>query len=228
MGRAWSKSGVQKGSSLCAETFGTEIRRPARCGFCHSGSAQGPSDQGVPLARFHLREVFNAEEQYKPRSFLSQAAVDNLLFLRNVSVKSPENLQELWSDQPSTVLYTDTSGTTGWGSVLEPSHEATRSSAGWWASQEVLEMITLKELKACRHDLHQNVEALRGRTVKLYQDNQARSSVERCAKCHPSVQHSWLRSRTSYRGSTKTRSVSTWSTFGAKKTWQMYHRANGV
>ncbi len=34
----------------------------------------------VPLARFHLREVFNAQEQYKSRSFLSQEAVDNLLF----------------------------------------------------------------------------------------------------------------------------------------------------
>jgi hypothetical protein len=56
----------------------------------------------VPLARFHLREVFNAQEQYKPRSFLSQAAVDNLLFWRNFSAKSPENLQELWPDQPST------------------------------------------------------------------------------------------------------------------------------
>ena len=32
-------------------------------------------------------------------------------------------------------------------------------------------MISLKELKACRHGLHQNVEVLRGRTVKLYQDN---------------------------------------------------------
>ena len=33
-------------------------------------------------------------------------------------------------------------------------------------------MIALKEeLKTCRHGLHQNVEALRGRTVKLYQDN---------------------------------------------------------
>ncbi len=34
----------------------------------------------VPLTRFHLREVFNAQEQYKSRSFLSQAVVDNLLF----------------------------------------------------------------------------------------------------------------------------------------------------
>jgi hypothetical protein len=49
----------------------------------------------VPLAHFHLREVFN----------------------------SPENLQELWPDQSSTVLYTDASGTTDWGSVLEPPHE---------------------------------------------------------------------------------------------------------
>jgi hypothetical protein len=142
----------------------------------------------VPLARFHLREVFNAQEQYKPRSFLSQAVVDNLLFWRNFSTKSPENLQKLWPGQPSTSLFTDASGTTGWGSVLEPTHEATRSSAGWWASQELLEMIALKELKACRHGQHQNVEALRGRTVKLYQDNQARPSVERCAKCHPSSQ----------------------------------------
>jgi hypothetical protein len=55
---------------------------------------------------------------------------------------------------------------------LEPPHEATRSSARWWSSQEVLEMIALKELKAARHSLHQNVEALRGRTIKLYQDNQ--------------------------------------------------------
>jgi hypothetical protein len=34
----------------------------------------------VPLARFHLREVFNTQEQYKPRSFFSPADVDNLLF----------------------------------------------------------------------------------------------------------------------------------------------------
>ena len=34
-------------------------------------------------------------------------------------------------------------------------------------------MIALKELKTCRHSLFQNVEALRGVTVKLYQDNQS-------------------------------------------------------
>ena len=49
----------------------------------------------VPLARFHLREIFNAQEQYNPKSFLSQTAVDSLLVWRNFSIKSPENLQEL-------------------------------------------------------------------------------------------------------------------------------------
>jgi hypothetical protein len=85
----------------------------------------------VPLAHFYLREVFNTQEQYKSRSFLAQTTVDNLLFWCNFSTKSPENLQKLWPEQPSTVLYTDSSGTTGWGSVLESPHEATRSSAGW-------------------------------------------------------------------------------------------------
>jgi hypothetical protein len=46
-------------------------------------------------------------------------------------------------------------------------------------------MIVLKELKACHHGLHQNVEVLLGRTVKLYQDNQTvcgalRKKLGRC------------------------------------------------
>jgi hypothetical protein len=32
-------------------------------------------------------------------------------------------------------------------------------------------MIAFKEFKVCHHGLNQNVEALRGLTVKLYQDN---------------------------------------------------------
>jgi hypothetical protein len=46
-------------------------------------------------------------------------------------------------------------------------------------------MIALKDLKACRHVFHQNVETLRGRTVKLYQDNQAVCGVLRkmSSKC---------------------------------------------
>ena len=53
MGRAWSKCGIQKGSSLSTETFGAEIRRPGRCGFCDSRSSQGPS-----LAQFEINRKF--------------------------------------------------------------------------------------------------------------------------------------------------------------------------
>ena len=40
----------------------------------------------VPLARFHLREIFNAQDQYMTKSFPSQAAVDNLFFCSVVAV----------------------------------------------------------------------------------------------------------------------------------------------
>ena len=65
----------------------------------------------VPLARFHLCEIFNAQEQYKSKSFLSQTTVDILFFWINFSIKSPENLQELCPDPASTVHYTDASAT---------------------------------------------------------------------------------------------------------------------
>jgi hypothetical protein len=46
--RTWSQGRVPKGSSLCTETFGAQIRRPVRCGFRDSRSSQGPTDWGVP------------------------------------------------------------------------------------------------------------------------------------------------------------------------------------
>ncbi len=48
-------------------------------------------------------------------------------------------------------------------------------------------MIGLKEVQVCRHGLQQNVEALRGRTVKLYQDNMV--VVGALRKMNPSAQH---------------------------------------
>ncbi len=125
------------------------------------------------------------------------------------------------------MLYTDTSCITGWVSVLEPPNEATRLSVGRWASQEVLEMIALKELNVCHHSLHQNVETLRGLTVKFYQDNQSVSGALRkmSSKC-PALMSE--RSLTSYLVSTKTRSVSKWSTFETNQTWWMLHHDNGA
>ena len=39
---------------------------------------------------------------------------------------------------------------TGSRCCIHPTRPCTRSSAGWWVSQEVLEIITLNELMACR------------------------------------------------------------------------------
>ncbi len=49
----------------------------------------------------------------------------------------------------------------------------------------MIQVIALKELKSCRHGLHQNVETLRDRTVKLYQDNQVvcRTLRKMSSKC---------------------------------------------
>ena len=50
-------------------------------------------------------------------------------------------------------------------------------------------MITLKDLKTCRHGLHQNIEALR---VKLYQDNMTvvgalRKMSSKCPELMPEI-----------------------------------------
>jgi hypothetical protein len=42
--------------------------------------------------------------------------------LAQLRAQEPREPQEVWPDQPSTSLYTDASDTTGWVSVLEPSH----------------------------------------------------------------------------------------------------------
>jgi hypothetical protein len=54
----------------------------------------------------------------------------------------------------------------------EPSRTLARSTIDC-ALRRRIEHHRLKELKACRHGLHLNVEALRGHMVKVYQDNMA-------------------------------------------------------
>jgi hypothetical protein len=86
-------------------------------------------------------------------------------------------------------------------------------------------MIALKDLKACCHGLHQNVEALRGRTVKIIQDNMGVVGVS--ARCHPSSQNACPKSRVLYLDCTNTRFTWRWSPFAAKQIWQMHHRVRG-
>jgi hypothetical protein len=48
MGRAWSQGGNQERTCLCAETFGAEICRPARCRLCDQRSSQGQTHRSIP------------------------------------------------------------------------------------------------------------------------------------------------------------------------------------
>ena len=43
----------------------------------------------VPLARFHLREVFNVQEHYKPRSFLSEQLSTTCFFGATFPPRAP-------------------------------------------------------------------------------------------------------------------------------------------
>ena len=78
----------------------------------------------------------------------------------------------------------------------------------------MLEMIVLKELKDCRHGLHQNVETLSGRTVILNQDDMSvvgalRKMSSKCPEVMAEIKGRvpWLHERHTWR----------WSTFTVKQ-----------
>ena len=80
-----------------------------------------------------------------------------------------------------------------------------------------MEMIALKEIKVCRHGLHQNVEALRDRTVKLYQDNMTvvgalREMSSKCSELMDEI-----------KGLVPTRFTWRWSKFAVKQICQMHN-----
>ncbi len=237
-------SSIGKGALQVPERRCFALRRQARVvvrGSQESSASSFRPPSAFLRGRHLLLASSSAGSLSSPRSLQRARAVQAKVFPLSSSCRQPALLAQLLRQEPreparalarSTIycpLYTDASGTTGWGSVLEPPLEATRSSAGWWASQEVLDgndsaqgaqgvpprLASERTSKPCTVARSSSIRA-------------TRSFVERCAKCHPSAQHLCPRSRTSYPGSTKTRSSSTWSTFETKQTWQMRHRANGA
>ena len=125
----------------------------------------------IPLAMFHLRSLYSCQERFRPRSFLTQQAIDDLKFWRNMTPGHPDNFNVIWPETATTALSTDASGTTGFGSVLEVPLQARREAGGYWMDFEMQDMIALKELKAAKIGLEENVELLAGQRIRLYQDN---------------------------------------------------------
>ena len=80
----------------------------------------------------------------------------------------------IWPAPPTRAIYTDASSTLGFGAVLSSPKGARKSFGGWWSLEERVQWhITLKELVAVRRGIVMFQDDLRGRVVRLWEDNQA-------------------------------------------------------
>jgi hypothetical protein len=129
--------------------------------------------EAVPQARLRLRSIFDAQEEWFPSSTLSRAALRDLQWWSTFSSKHPGNGALIWPPLPTRAMYTDASGRTGFGSVLDVPLEARRVHGSFWSSEEMQQIICVKELKAVKLGLIEHATALQGHTVLLYQDNMA-------------------------------------------------------
>ena len=85
----------------------------------------------------------------------------------------PANGSLLWLPVASVSMWTDASGRTGFGSVLEVPHQARRTHGAFWRSEDIPIPICVKELKAVKFGLLEHADLLANKTVRLFQDNQA-------------------------------------------------------
>ena len=97
-----------------------------------------------------------------------QAMADLREFTRLRS--SPHVGRDIWLRPDSAVGYVD-AGPRGWGGVL--SRPPYPPAAGFWTAAEAEQHITWRELRAVRLFVEWYVDALRGRRLLLFEDNQA-------------------------------------------------------
>jgi len=129
--------------------------------------------EAVPQARLRLRSIFNAQEEWFPSSTLSRAALRDLQWWSTFSSKHPGNGALIWPPLPTRAMYTDASGRTGFRSVLDVPLEARRVHGSFLSTEEMQQIICVKERKAVKLGLIKHATALQGHTVLLYQDNMA-------------------------------------------------------
>ena len=84
------------------------------------------TSRAVRPARFHLRSLYDSTHLAGPRSRLSRPALHDLQFWAGFTFDSEDNGVPLWSSATTRVLYTDASGSVGWGGVLPADAEQRR------------------------------------------------------------------------------------------------------
>jgi hypothetical protein len=157
----------------------------------------------VSLARFWLRSLHDVCELFLPASRLDRAALRDLQTWADFRYDSSTNGVPIWPPPPSRAIYTDASGTIGFGTVLEEAPAAVRKPFGhlfmspnlpgnfaadaagggtqggraiggfWTPEERLLYHITLKELIAVRKGIRTYADELRGCVVRLWEDNAA-------------------------------------------------------
>jgi len=91
----------------------------------------------VPQARLRLRSIFDAQEEWFPSSTLSRAAPRDLQWWSTFNSKHLGNGTLICPSLPTCAMYTDASGRTGFGSVLDVPLEARRVQESFWSSEEM-------------------------------------------------------------------------------------------
>ena len=128
-------------------------------------------------ARLRLRSLHDVTvtQLWLPVSVLDRAALSNLQWWAAFTVSSKSNSLPLWPLPITRAIYTDTSSELGYGAVSSASRTGRRNFGGWWQDEERESHwhITMKELVAVRKGILPFADDLCGRSVRLWEDNQA-------------------------------------------------------
>jgi hypothetical protein len=122
-----------------------------------------------PPARFYLRALHDAlatRLSWSGRVRLSRQALADLRWWRHLG--SADVSRAIWRAPEESTLHCDASHL-GWGGVLD----GTVPASGMWGGRERGHHITYLELLAVHRTLAAHLEALRGRSILLFEDNQA-------------------------------------------------------
>jgi ribonuclease HI len=159
---------------------GNRARRLVPCRllakFC--GLAQSV-DLAVPAARFFLRELYTClsagvdKTGWEGQARLSRQGLRDLQWWTAFNANSAFNGRSIWRASTSATLHCDAAidgkGRGGWGAVLNGKVPA----RGFWRAHQRGWHITRLELLAVRLGVETFLGELRGRRVRLFEDNQA-------------------------------------------------------
>ena len=126
----------------------------------------------VPPAQFFLRSLYDAIERrssWAGRVKLDRQNIRDIQWWADFTTGNRWNGRPIWRLATTAVLHTDAAGGRGqgWGAKLNGKEEA----RGYWRAHQLRHHITVLELKAVRFALETFRQQLRGRVIRLHEDN---------------------------------------------------------